>query len=191
MLLPSCRLFDSQLRYSQHQCACTLEMKRSTESDAARDDTSCSLSTLRAQAGKPLRDVILEIHAQHWKANNKSTDFLRNLRYFLPAKTASGQLIHHDRQGRRVLTLLEPCSQVKKYVALSYPWSPSYGESNAAGGYRLPDRTIPVRNIVLDRTIHFIRYKQRSGGMIPFWIDQLSIEQDDASEHEKGMQSMD
>jgi hypothetical protein len=50
---------------------------------------------------------------------------------------------------------------------------------------------MPVRNTVLDQTIRFIQYKQGSGGIIPFWIDQLCIEQDDTSEHEKGMQSMD
>lgn len=163
-----------------------LEMERSNDSGTT-DDTTCSLLTLRAQAGKPLRDVILDIYAQRRRANNKATGFLTNLKCFLPAEAAGAHLPNCDVPKPLVKTLLRPCSPVEEYVALSYPWSPSYGESNTMDGYRLLERTVPVRNVVLDRTIRFIRYKQGSRGMIPFWIDKLSIEQDD-TEHEKGMQ---
>lgn len=168
-----------------------MKMERKTPSGTAIDDTTCSLSTLRARAGKPMRDVILEIHEQQWKPNDKSIGFLKNLKCFLPTTTASGGRPLHHGKGRPVETLLRPCSQVKNYVALSYPWNPSYSESTDMGGYRLPEGTVPVRNIVLDRTIRFIRYKQGRRGMIPFWIDQLSIDQKNTPEREKAMQSMD
>ena len=167
-------------------------MERSKNCHASTDDRDCSLSTLRAQAGKPLRDVILEIYTSHWVANSKSIEFLKNLRCFIPSKKGDKRLLYsHLRRAEPIVTLLKPCLQVTKYVAISYPWNPSYGESGEKGGYQLPDRIVPVRDIVLNRTIRFIRYKQGSKGMLPFWIDQLSIDQADPLNHELGMQSMD
>ena len=160
-------LFNFIITNTRVNCTRMLEMERSTDSTVT-DDTTCSLSTLRAQAGKPLRDVILEIYAQHWRANIKSIDYLTNLKCFLPAETASECLLHRDGQERPVTILLTPCSPVERYVALSYPWSPSYSESNTMGGYWVLERTVSVRNIALDRTIRFIWYKQGSRGMIPF-----------------------
>jgi hypothetical protein len=167
-------------------------MKGANES-AATDDTTSSLSMLRARAGRPLRDVVLEIYAQNGRANNKSTGFLTNLKCFLPVETGGGHLLQHDGRGKPVKILLAPCSRVRpyRYVALSYPCHPSYGESNTKGGYEWQKGIVSVRDTVLDRTIRFIQYKQGLRGMIPFWIDKLSIEQHDPSEREEGMQSMD
>ncbi|KAF2676093.1 hypothetical protein K458DRAFT_425038, partial [Lentithecium fluviatile CBS 122367] len=166
-------------------------MEPPTHINTVRDDTKFSLSTLRAQAGKPLRDIVLEIHKQQWKPNNKSLEFQRNLRCFLPAEPAAGGRPPQRGQGRPGEIWLTPCSQVDNYVALSYPWTPSYGEDNTTGRYRLPGETIEVRNIVFDRTISFIQYKCGSRGMIPFWMDRISIHQKDTPKKEKYMQSMD
>ena len=54
---------------------CTSTMQSLTDSNTATD-TAYSLSTLRAQAGKSLRDVILKM--QHRTKNNKSTCELRS-----------------------------------------------------------------------------------------------------------------
>jgi hypothetical protein len=159
-------------------------------SDTTTDDRSCSLSTLRARTGKPLRDAVLEIYEQLGDSNDKLTSFQKNLRCFIPEET-SDELYHHDGQRKRVRTLLRPCSQVKQYVALSYPWYASCGESGKRTRYRLPDKPVPVRDVVLDRTIRFIRYKQGPSGMLPFWIDKLSLEQKDTCKKEEEMQSMD
>ena len=157
-------------------------MESPATSDGITKDTTCSLSTLRAQAGKPLRDVLLRICADHRADNNKSVEFIKNLKCFLPVETSDG------RAGLARPMTLRACLQDKGYVALSYPWDPAHGESNKKGGYLLPDGRSPVRDVLLYRTSRFIRHKQRSRGIIPFWCDQLSMDQ---SNKETGMQSMD
>lgn len=151
-------------------------------SEAVLDDRACSLSILRAQAGKPLRNVILDIDTHHWSVNEKSAEFLENLLCFLPIKNSN--------EGKLVESFLRLYLRPHHYVAVSYPWNPSFGE-NKSCRYQLAGQTVPVRDTVLDRIIRFIRYKQGSRDMIPFWIDQLSIDQRDEAKHEIGMQSMD
>lgn len=183
MLLPKQIKFITLLT---HQKDCAIQMELPTHVNTARDDTKCSLSTLRAQAGKPLRDIILEIHKRQWKPNDKSFEFLENLRCFLPSER-----LPQGGRGRSEEIWLRQCSRVDNYVALSYSWTPSYGEDITTGRYQLLGKTVGVRNVVLDRTIRFIRYKCGSRGMIPFWIDQISIDQEDTPKKEKYMQSMD
>lgn len=165
-------------------------MRSPAISESVVDDRMDSLPTLRAQAGKPLRNAILNIDAHHWSANDKSVEFLQNLVRFLPTERNNEHLHYCTNHGKHAASFLKPCLHPHRYVAISYPWSPSSGESKSCR-YQLPDRTVPVRDTVLDRTIRFIRYKQGSRDMIPFWIDQLSINQFDTVKHEIGMQSMD
>lgn len=165
-------------------------MRSSAASESVVDDRACSLSTLRAQANKPLRNAILSIATHHWSANDKSVGFLQNLVCFLPTERNNEWLHHHTNRGKPTASFLKSCLRPHDYVAVFYPWNPSFDESKSCR-YQLPDRTVPVRDTVLDRTIRFIRYKQGSRGMIPSWIDQLSIHQLDTFKHEIGMQSMD
>jgi hypothetical protein len=53
------------------------------------------------------------------------------------------------------------------------------------------EKVLKVRDIVLNQTFRFIRYKQACGPMLPLWIDSLSIEQEETPEKEIAMQSMD
>ncbi|OCK74398.1 hypothetical protein K432DRAFT_409897 [Lepidopterella palustris CBS 459.81] len=165
-----------------------------TVSTTVSDDTRCSLATLRAQAGKPLYRSISEIYANRLEINKKSIEFLRSLKCFLPADSGNEQRLYDSPgQERPVKIMLKPCLSAKKYVAVSYPWTPSNGEGNDTGKYQLPQITVPlkVRDIVLDRTISFIQYKQGPRDMIPLWIDRLSMDQDNADEQKIGIQSMD
>ncbi|KAF2647141.1 hypothetical protein K491DRAFT_331906 [Lophiostoma macrostomum CBS 122681] len=103
-------------------------MDNSRDSSRVADDRTCSLLSLRAQAGKPLRVVILEIYDHHSTENSKSNEFLENLKCFLPSETSDRRhASNHGRQARP-LTLI-PHSQAKGYVAISYPWNESYGEA--------------------------------------------------------------
>ncbi|OCK75459.1 hypothetical protein K432DRAFT_308464 [Lepidopterella palustris CBS 459.81] len=84
-----------------------------------------------------------------------------------------------------------------EYVAVSYPWKPSEGEDESKGGYYLKSSSRPVklRDILLDRIIHYVQYAthNRAGAdkHIPFWIDQLSINQKHRREKYHAVQSMD
>jgi hypothetical protein len=89
---------------------------------------------------------------------------------------------------------LELHSAGKGFVALSYYWKPSQGETKKRGKYRISsemEKLLKVRDVVLDRTYQFLRYKQACGVMLPLWIDQLSIDQKKTPEREIAMQSMD
>jgi len=164
-------------------------MEKSKKHKTVVDDRTYSLSTLRARAGKPLRNAILDIYANHQSSNEKSTEFLRNLKCFFPTENGDGHFCDNDKQRGHVKIPLRKCFHPKHYVAISYPWSPSIGEPDNASRYKLEGSNIPVRDIVLDRIIRFIRYRSRD--FIPFWIDQLSINQENKYEHDIGMQSMD
>ncbi|KAF2023593.1 hypothetical protein EK21DRAFT_94781 [Setomelanomma holmii] len=88
------------------------------------------------------------------------------------------------------------CSQApwKGFVAVSYRWEPSEGECDKKEKPRIASKMeeqLKVRDIVLDRTSRFIRYKQARGVMLPLLFDELSIVQKKTSERETAMQSMD
>ncbi|KAF2464806.1 uncharacterized protein BDR25DRAFT_346578 [Lindgomyces ingoldianus] len=166
----------------------------STVSNAVIDDTKDYLARLRTQTGKPLRDAILEEYKDRRQENHKSTEFLKNLKCFLPIETMDNgwHVYHYNEQTRPIVKLYESGPPAEGYVAVSWPWKPAKGENDSKGAYRLQETNalVEVRNIVLDRIIQFIRYKRRRRDMIPFWIDKLSITQEEPSRQE-GMQSMD
>lgn len=162
------------------------------------DDSNSSIATLRHQDPNALFLRVLNVYNHHRLSNVKSHDFLSNLKCFLPIDSKSESDLNitwceRTEQARSHKTLLKLCSAPEEYAAVSYPWKASEGESNRKGGYQIVPNCsrVKVRDTVLDRTIRFIKYKQGDREMIPFWIDQLSIDQSDGLEKEKAMQSMD
>jgi hypothetical protein len=156
------------------------------------DDTSVSLRELRRQAGNPLSHSVIEIYNRRRISNEKSIEFWKNLKCFLPEQSGSKKRHQYHRQFDKIQ--LEPHSPKNGYVAISYTCTPSKGEDIRSEKYQLPsqiDTPMQVRDIVLDRVFRFIRYKQAHGLMIPLWIDQLSIDQKNTAEKEIAMQSMD
>lgn len=82
----------------------------------------------------------------------------------------------------KVLEAVETNLFTSTYIAISYCWKPSPGEDEARGKYRVPssNRRLKLRDGLLDRIIRYARYvtNQECGGKdVPFWIDQLSINQ--------------
>lgn len=161
-------------------------------SNAQPDDTSVSLRNLRHQTGVPLLHSVIDIYKSYNRSNDKSIQFWEELKCFSPQDSIAERRVQDHRTSDQILLKLH--SRENGYVALSYSWRPSNGESNKKKKYRLASKTeerLKVRDIVLDRTFRFIRYKQAHGVMLPLWIDQLSIDQEDTPEKEIAMQSMD
>ncbi|MCJ1314407.1 hypothetical protein MMC25_008089 [Agyrium rufum] len=153
-------------------------------SNAVMDDTGVPLAELKIRARQSLGRSIQQIYERYRSVNDKSNEFLSNLKCFLPESADSRQTSHGKTQ-------LLPCSFEHGYVAISYPWKASDGEDESMLGYSIPQSTVPfgVRDTVLDRTISFIRYQHPKP--IPLWIDKLSINQENKREKEMAMQSMD
>ncbi|OAL53542.1 hypothetical protein IQ07DRAFT_628797 [Pyrenochaeta sp. DS3sAY3a] len=167
-------------------------MSSSAFSRAQSDDTSASLRSLRHQTGVPLLHSVIDIYKSYSRSNEKSIQFWEELRCFSPQESIAERRVYDHGTSDQVLLKLH--SPENGYVALSYPWEPSNGESDKKEKYRLAsnmEERLKVRDTVLDRTFHFIRYKQANGVMLPLWVDQLSIGQEDKAQKELAMQSMD
>ncbi|KAH8693458.1 heterokaryon incompatibility protein-domain-containing protein [Phaeosphaeriaceae sp. PMI808] len=167
-------------------------MSDSVSSSAYTIDTSASLCDLRRQNGKPLMHSVIGIYKYQRTSNSKSLRFWENLQCFFPQKFDTEKTSQDRRLSAKIP--LELHSPRNGYVALSYCWYPSKGESKASERYRKAsdlEKPLKVSDIVLDRTFRFIRYKQVNGVILPLWIDQLSIDQEDTPEKEVAMQSMD
>jgi hypothetical protein len=167
-------------------------MSGAASSSARNDDTSLSLCNLRRRTGKPLLQSVVDIYKAHKISNDKSIQFWQDLKCYLPQKPDTRRGFQ-DRQSSDVIPL-ELHSPRKGFVALSYCWKPSQGEIKKRGKYRISsevEKLLKVRDVVLDRTFQFLRYKQARGVMLPLWIDQLSIDQKKTPEMEIAMQSMD
>ncbi|KAF2023777.1 hypothetical protein EK21DRAFT_118436 [Setomelanomma holmii] len=167
-------------------------MSTSASSGAQNDDKSVTLCELRRQTRKPLLHSVVDIYKARNKSNNKSIQFWEDLKRYLPQKPNTRRSIQDHLSFDQIP--LELHSPKNGYVALSYCWKRSKGESKKRGMYRIAsemEKPLKVRNIVLDRTFRFIRYKQACRAMLPLWIDQLSIEQEETPEKDIAMQSMD
>ncbi|RMZ67761.1 Heterokaryon incompatibility [Pyrenophora seminiperda CCB06] len=167
-------------------------MSGSASSSAQNDDTSLSLCELRRRTAKPLLHSVVDIYKSHRKSNDKSIQFWKDLKCYSPQHFDTERRIQDFQPSDRIP--LELHSAENGYVALSYCWKPSKGESKKRKKYRIAsemEKRLKVRDIVLDRTFRFIRYKQACGAMLPLWIDQLSIEQEGTPEKDIAMQSMD
>lgn len=155
------------------------------------EDTSHSLTKVRRQEAN-----------DHIMKSLKSHSFARILKCFRLIDSGGNHRWHNGEElttSIKLLNTVEVCTESPRdrYIAVSYPWEPSDGEDNTTGGYQLQssDTLIGVRDIVLERIIRCAKYiTQEQGGMrksIPFWFNQLSIDQLDPHEKELGMQSMD
>jgi hypothetical protein len=140
----------------------------------------------------PLLHSVVDIYKSHNRPNNKSIQFWKDLKCFSPQKAIAERRIQNHQTSRQIP--LELHSRENGYVALSYCWEPSNGESDKKEKYRLASKMeerLEVRDTVFDRVFRFIRYKQAPGVMLPLWIDQLSIDQKNTLQKELAMQSMD
>jgi hypothetical protein len=167
-------------------------MSGAVSSGARNDDTTLSLCDLRRQTKKPLSHSVVDIYEAREIPNDKSFQFWGNLKCYLPQEPDTRGGIPDCRPSDQIP--LELHSPGKGFVALSYCWKASKGESKRNGKYRIAsemEKVLKVRDIVLDRTFRFIGYKQACGPMLPLWIDSLSIEQEETPEKEIAMQSMD
>jgi hypothetical protein len=167
-------------------------MSGSVSSSDRDDDTSLSLCDLRRRTGKPLLHSVVDIYKAYKIWNDKSIQFWKYLRCYLPQNLDTGGGFQNPRPSVQIP--LELHSPGKGFVALSYRWEPAEGESDKKKKYRIASKMeeeLKVRDIVLDRTFRFIRYHQARGTMLPLWIDKLSIDQENTSERETAMQSMD
>jgi hypothetical protein len=167
-------------------------MSGSVSSSARNDDTFLSLYDLRRRIGKPLLHSIVDIYEAYELPNEKSIQFWKDLRCYLPQNPDSSGGFQNRRPSNQIP--LELHSSGEDFVALSYCWKLSKGESDKKGKYRIASKMeeqLKVRDIVLDRTFRFICYKQAPGAILPLWIDKLSIEQEETFEKQIAMQSMD
>lgn len=166
------------------------------------DDTTSSLETIRRRSRTSLARRLADFEAEdQLAANEKSLDFFNNLRCFIPINSDRKRSRDDCAALARPKILCEISPTRFGYVAVSYPWNPSQGEESSTGGYSLKSsgQPVTVRDIVLDRTIAFIKYKQRqerrtdhyAPEMRPLWIDQLSIDQECSTEKKIAVQSMD
>jgi hypothetical protein len=134
---------------------------------------------------------VVGIYKAYIIPNDKCIQFWKGLRCYLPRNPDI-----KESQNRRPSDQipLELHSPGKGFVALSYCWIPSEGESDVKEKYRIASKVeehLKVRDVVLERTFRFIRYKQARGVKLPLWIDQLSIDQENTPEKKTTMQSMD
>lgn len=111
-------------------------------------------------------------------------------------RKADDQNIAYSPPSRRTLRRIQTSTyqSKKNYVAISYPWRPcELYEKPDAGGYLIElgesegQIRNTVRDVVLDRAIAYATHR----GVDLIWVDQESINQDDADEQEKAVQSMD
>lgn len=93
----------------------------------------------------------------------------------------------------RSLNPLSGTDASRNYVAVSYTWTPSVDECATTGGYLVPSRDRPSRNVqsavrdhVWDRVLRFADYVRCPN----IWVDRDCIDQADEVEKEAAMQSM-
>ena len=160
-----------------------------------QDDLGYSLH--RIHGGRPsLARRLAEFEENDLLVNHqKSLEFFDQLKCFLPAnpkrkwKGSEGFTVAE----KKVLREVSPKSG---YIAVSYRWEASSGEDDRSGGYVVApnNKTVIVRDIVLDRTLSFMNYmrnKKKARSPLPIWIDQLSIDQTNSTEQAIAVQSMD
>lgn len=172
-------------------------MSDSASPGARIDDTSLSLCDLRRRTGKPLLHSVIKLYKAYGTSNDKSIEFWENLKCFSPVDFDTERRTSECSPSNKIPLKLH--SPRNGYVALSYRWEPSECESTKTGKYTIGSevkKQLDVRDIVLDRTFRFIRYRQARGVVLPLWIDQLSINQEaighmETLAKELAMQSMD
>lgn len=162
-------------------------------------DHDKSLEYIRGCGPRTLSKRLLEIGQGYSVANEKSLDSMEVLKCFRLAKLDSTTPRSRNASKSAMVKVLEAVETnlfTGTYIAISYCWKPSPGEDEARGKYRVPssNRRLKLRDGLLDRIIRYARYvtNQECGGKdVPFWIDQLSINQRDRDERNTKVQSMD
>jgi hypothetical protein len=102
---------------------------------------------------------VVDIYKAQGISNDKSVQFWDNLKCYLPQEPDTRGGIPDCRLSDQIL--LELHSPGKGFVALSYCWKASKGESKKTKKYRIAsdmEKVLKVRDIVLDQTFRFIRY---------------------------------
>ncbi|KAF2647464.1 hypothetical protein K491DRAFT_309030 [Lophiostoma macrostomum CBS 122681] len=164
-----------------------------------RKDHNTSLKDIRGCGPCTLSRRLLEIGQGYSVANKKFLDSMKALKCFRLANPGENPLQSRS-AGKNTMTntleMVEINLFSQKYIAVSYCWRLSPGEDSANRGYRLQSssRHLKLRNALLRRIIGYTKYitKQEYGKKdIPFWIDQLSINQRDRDERHVKVQSMD
>lgn len=169
-----------------------------------------NLQTMKKDCNTPLKDVrgcgsrtlsrrLLEIGQGYSVANEKSIDSMKTLKCFRLANPGDHPPRSRNASQNTTVNTIEIVKTdlfTGRYLAVSYRWKPSPEEDTTRRRYRLPSshRRLKLRDGLLDRVVRYAKYmtNQELGGKdIPFWIDQLSINQRDGDERKVKVQSMD
>jgi hypothetical protein len=164
-----------------------------------KKDHDTSLKEVRGYGPRTLSKRLLQIGEGYLVANEKSFHSMKTLKCFRLANPGGNPPQSRNASQKTTAMTLETVKAslfTSKYIAISYRWDPSPGEDRARGNYRIQssNRRLKVRNTLLDRIVCYAKYitNQTSERKdIPFWIDQLSINQQDLYERSVKVQSMD
>ncbi|KAF2875764.1 hypothetical protein BDV95DRAFT_280970 [Massariosphaeria phaeospora] len=164
-----------------------------------RQDHNTPLKDIRGCGPRTLSRRLLEIGQGYSVANEKSLDSMKVLKCFRLAKPGGNP--SQSRNASRntpanTLEIVETDLFSQKYIAVSYCWRLSPGEDSANRNYRLSssERRLKLRDALLGRIISYAKYISNQNYRredTPFWIDQLSIKQQDRHERNVKVQAMD
>jgi hypothetical protein len=164
-----------------------------------RKDHNTPLKDIRGYGPRTLSKRLLKIGQGYSVANEKSLDLMKFLKCFRLANPIASppQLGNASRNTiAQTLEVVETDLFSRKHIAVSYCWDLSPGEDSVIGNYHLQSskRPLKLRDALLSRIITYTKYisnKTYGREDIPFWIDQLSINQQDRHERHVKVQSMD
>jgi hypothetical protein len=134
--------------------------------------------------GKTLVEKMIEIDDGYSEINDKPIEWVEKLKCLAIVPGRDKHLCE--------IRFPDRDSNLRNYVAVSYPCKPMRGESNDPGGYTIlaenrPERKNKVRNIVIDRAC---RVAEHVGSSL-LWIDQECVNQRSKIDKQKAMDSMD
>ncbi|KAL8335578.1 hypothetical protein RB598_009661 [Gaeumannomyces tritici] len=141
---------------------------------SSKDDKKVSLDQLSQQNKASIISQLVDIGAEdNQEKHKKFRTFVKKLCCFRRPENAS--------EATTLRRTSINAFRTPKYVALSYTWDPSKGESHENKRFHIQDRhspssftPSPVRDCVFDRALGYMRHQK----VDLLWIDRHSIRQD-------------
>ncbi|KAM0282398.1 hypothetical protein ACHAQH_003079 [Verticillium albo-atrum] len=148
------------------------------------DDSNIPLAEIALRHGVSLKQQLLSIQ-ETAVPQEKCLSFIRRLECFIPRPHNPRSLTRHP-----INAFVE-----KRYVAVSYTWSPARHETSSShGSYSiqphdgtLPPEPSPVRDSIFRRAFAYAAHR----GTPFIWIDRHSIQQHDPDLQRQAVQGMD
>ncbi|KAB8241765.1 heterokaryon incompatibility protein-domain-containing protein [Aspergillus flavus] len=167
-------------------------------------DTSSNLATIRRGTSSSIVSALLDLQ-EHGKYDDRAYDWIENLEVIYLNTSGGNRKRRWDDEviasncGKRLLwrRRVNAYDLSQKYIAVSYTWKPAPNQPSSHDAYLVQSREGScanpnrVRDQVLDRVIAYANYHEAMGTSVRgFWIDQECIDQDNAAEKQRAVQSI-